>query len=235
MQSRKKIMIIDCDQKITDSIKTYFEQYEFEVIIQSDIPGLEESIKTHKPEIILLDIVLPDINGLDIFRKIQKETEIPIIILTARGDEIDKVIGLELGAHDYVTKPFSYRELMARIRNILTRTFTSNKIENKTKKALIYHNVVIMPDKRVLRIDDKEIDLTKTEFEILFLLASNPNTTFSREELIKAISDKNFAIVDRSIDMHISHLRTKLTVDNNQYCSIKTVWGTGYRFEVVNE
>ncbi len=235
MQTRKRIMVIDDDKKMTDLIKTYFDQYEFDVIIKNDTSNVEETIKTEKPDLILLDIMLPDISGFDVLKKIQKESDLPIVMLTAKGDEIDKVIGLELGAYDYVTKPFSFRELMARVRNILRRTVSTNKFEIKNKKNLVYHNVTIMPDKRVLKVDEDEIDLTKTEFEILFLLASNPNKTFTREELLKVISDRNYATVDRSIDMHISHLRNKLTVDNNQYCFIKTVWGTGYRFEVLSD
>ena len=236
MQNKKRIMIIDNDQNMTDSIKTYFEQCEFDVVVIDDTSNLEELLKTDKPNLILLEIILPDVNGLDVLKKVQKDTDIPVVILTSKNDEIDKIIGLELGAYDYITKPFSYRELIARIRNILRRTFVPTKLEVKNKRNLVYHNVVIMPDKRVLRIDDKEIDLTKTEFEILFLLASNPNKTFSREELIKAISERNYATIDRSIDMHISHLRSKLErVETNQYCFIKTVWGSGYRFEVLTD
>jgi len=175
--------------------------------------------------------MLPDRNGFDILRAIQKEFDIPIIMLTAKGDEVDKVIGLEMGADDYVTKPFSIRELIARIRTVLRR-FVTPAGDFSNKKDIQYRSVTIIPDRRTLKIGDTELELTKTEFDLLYLLASNPNKTFTREELLKIVSDRDYAIFDRSIDMHISHLRNKLKLQDPVCCAIKTVWGAGYRFEV---
>ncbi len=234
MRSRKKILIVDDDKKLTEIVERYFSQYEFEPIILNDGNNIETIIKERKPDVILLDVMLPDINGFDILRKIQKEFDIPIIMLTAKGDEVDKVIGLELGADDYITKPFSIRELIARIRSVLRRASSYNN-DSKFKKELVYGTLSILPDRRTLKIDNIEMDLTKTEFEILYLLASNANKTFTREELLKLISDREYAIFDRSIDMHISHLRNKIKIQNPQKCLIKTIWGSGYRFEVLDE
>jgi len=233
MQLRKKILIVDDDKKLTEIIEKYFSQYEFDVIIANDGNDIENIIKQKKPDVILLDVMLPDRNGFDILRKLQKEFDIPIIMLTAKGDEVDKVIGLELGADDYVTKPFSIRELIARIRSVLRRSVAYHA-DFKNKSDLTYKNLSIIPDRRTLKIDETEHDLTKTEFDLLYLLASNPNKTFSREELLKIVSDRDYAIFDRSIDMHISHLRNKLKLQTPSFCSIKTVWGSGYRFEVVD-
>lgn len=234
MQSRKKILIVDDDKKLTEIVEKYFSQYEFEVFVANDGNDVESLIKQKKPDVILLDVMLPDRNGFDILRKIQKEFDIPIIMLTAKGDEVDKVIGLELGADDYVTKPFSVRELVARIRSVLRRGSSYNS-EIKSKNEITFGNLSIIPDRRTLKIDNIEMDLTKTEFDLLYLLASNPNKTFTREDLLKLVSDREYAIFDRSIDMHISHLRNKIKMQNPPLCIIKTVWGSGYRFEVLDE
>ncbi|OHD11290.1 MAG: hypothetical protein A2086_12885 [Spirochaetes bacterium GWD1_27_9] len=231
MQFRKKILIIDDDKKLTEIIEKYFSQYEFDVEVANDGNGIDNIIKQKKPDVILLDVMLPDRNGFDLLREIQKEHSIPIIMLTAKGDEVDKVIGLELGASDYVTKPFSVRELIARIRSVLRRS-NLNAYDLKAKNELVYGTLKIIPDRRSIEIDDKELELTKTEFDLLYLLASNPNKTFTREDLLKIVSDRDYAIFDRSIDMHISHLRNKLKMQNPPYCTIKTVWGSGYRFEI---
>lgn len=230
MASRKKILIVDDDQKLTEIVEKYFTQYEFEVFIENDATNIDSVIKDKKPDIILLDVMLPNTNGFDVLRAIQKEFDIPVIMLTAKGDEVDKVIGLEMGADDYVTKPFSVRELVARIRTVLRRKNATVQ-ENSARKELSFDYVSVIPDRRSLRIGDNEMELTRTEFDILYLLASNANKTFSREELLRIVSDRDYAIFDRSIDMHISHLRNKLK--NQDVCRIKTVWGSGYRFEVV--
>ncbi|HOV14376.1 MAG TPA: response regulator transcription factor [Spirochaetota bacterium] len=234
MQARKKILIVDDDKKLTEIVEKYFSQYEFEVIVANDGNDIESIIRQRKPDVILLDVMLPDTNGFDILRKIQKEFDTPIIMLTAKGDEVDKVIGLELGADDYVTKPFSVRELVARIRSVLRRSNTYNS-EIKSKNEITFGSLSVVPDRRTLRINDIEMDLTKTEFDLLYLLASNPNKTFTREDLLKLVSDREYAIFDRSIDMHISHLRNKIKLQNPERCIIKTIWGSGYRFEVLDE
>ncbi|HPO49681.1 MAG TPA: response regulator transcription factor [Spirochaetota bacterium] len=234
MQPRKKILIVDDDKKLTEIVEKYFSQYEFEVIIANDGNDIESLIKQKKPDVILLDVMLPDTNGFDILRKVQKEFDIPIIMLTAKGDEVDKVIGLELGADDYVTKPFSVRELVARIRSVLRRANSYNS-EVKSKNEIDFGTMSIIPDRRTLRVNNVEMDLTKTEFDLIYLLASNPNKTFTREDLLKLISDREYAIFDRSIDMHISHLRNKIKIQEPQRCVIKTIWGSGYRFEVSDD
>ena len=234
MQARKKILIVDDDKKLTEIVEKYFSQYEFEVIVANDGNDIESLIKQKKPDVILLDVMLPDTNGFDILRRVQKEFDIPIIMLTAKGDEVDKVIGLELGADDYVTKPFSVRELVARIRTVLRRSSSYNS-EIKSKNEIDFGTLSVIPDRRTLRINEIEMDLTKTEFDLLYLLASNPNKTFTREDLLKLVSDREYAIFDRSIDMHISHLRNKIKIQNPLRCIIKTIWGSGYRFEVLDE
>lgn len=228
---KKKILVVDDDKKLTDIIQKYFSQYEFNVVVTNDGKDVDKLVDQEKPDIILLDVMLPNKSGFDILKELQKSIDIPIIMLTAKGDEIDKVIGLELGADDYVTKPFSIRELGARIRSVLRRSIVS-PFDYAQRKELIYGNLLINPDKRVLIIDNHEMELTKTEFEILYLLASNPDKTYTREELLKVISDRDYESFDRSVDMHVSHLRSKLKKQKGEMCSIKTVWGAGYRFEI---
>lgn len=228
---KKKILIVDDDKKLTDIVQKYFTQYEFNVVIINDGKDVDQVVDAEKPDIILLDIMLPGKNGLDLLKDLQKRVDVPIIMLTAKGDEIDKIIGLELGADDYVTKPFSIRELSARIRSVLRRS-ASSPFDYTQKKELIFGNLIINADKRMLIVDNNEMELTKTEFEILYLLASNPEKTFTREELLKVISDRDYESFDRSVDMHISHLRNKLKQQKSENCNIRTVWGAGYRFEV---
>jgi DNA-binding response OmpR family regulator len=231
MEYRKKILVVDDDKKLTEIIERYLSQYEFKVFIANDGKNFENIIKDNKPDLILLDVMLPGESGFDILREVQKNFDVPIIMLTAKGDEVDKVIGLEMGADDYITKPFSIRELIARIRTVLRRA-TSYPADYANKKEISYENFQLIPDKRALIINSVEVELTKTEFEILYLLSSNPNKTFTREELLKIVSDRDYAIFDRSIDMHISHLRNRLKDQNPVLYNIKTVWGSGYRFEV---
>lgn len=231
MEFRKKILVIDDDKKLTEIIEKYLSQYEFKVFVANDGRDFDKIIADNKPDIILLDVMLPGESGFDILREVQKNFDIPIIMLTAKGDEVDKVIGLEMGADDYITKPFSIRELIARIRTVLRRA-SAYPTDFANKKDLSFKNMQVIPDKRALVLDGKEIELTKTEFEILYLLASNPNKTFTREELLKIVSDRDYAVFDRSIDMHISHLRNRLKTQIPVMYMIKTVWGSGYRFEV---
>jgi DNA-binding response OmpR family regulator len=234
MEYRKKILVVDDDKKLTEIIERYLSQYEFKVFIANDGKNFENIIKENKPDLILLDVMLPGESGFDILREVQKNFDVPIIMLTAKGDEVDKVIGLEMGADDYITKPFSIRELIARIRTVLRRA-TSYPADFANKKEINFENFQLIPDKRALIMNNNEVELTKTEFEILYLLSSNPNKTFTREELLKIVSDRDYAIFDRSIDMHISHLRNRLKDQNPVLYNIKTVWGSGYRFEVAEK
>src|SRR4030042_3435061 len=226
MEYRKKILVVDDDKKLTEIIERYLSQYEFKVFIANDGKEFENIIKDKKPDLILLDVMLPGESGFDILREVQKNFDVPIIMLTAKGDEVDKVIGLEMGADDYITKPFSIRELIARIRTVLRRA-TAYPTDFSNKKDLNFDKMQIVPDRRALIINDVETELTKTEFEILYLLASNPNKTFTREELLKIVSDRDYAVFDRSIDMHISHLRNRLKEQKPPMYMIKTVWGSG--------
>lgn len=231
MEYRKKVLVVDDDKKLTEIIEKYLSQYEFKVFIANDGKEFEDRISEEKPDLILLDVMLPGESGFDILREVQKNFDIPVIMLTAKGDEVDKVIGLEMGADDYITKPFSIRELIARIRTVLRRA-TAYPTDFANKKEIQFDNMQIIPDRRALVLFNKEVELTKTEFEILYLLASNPNKTFTREELLKIVSERDYAVFDRSIDMHISHLRNRLKEQGQLNYVIKTVWGSGYRFEV---
>lgn len=229
--NKKKILLIDDDEKLTDIVNKYFSQYEFDVYIEHDGKDVLDKIMRYEPDVILLDVMLPEKSGFDVLKELQNKVHVPIIMLTAKGDEVDKVVGLELGADDYVTKPFSIRELVARIRTVLRRSAALNQ-DNSRKDIVSYRTLSINPEKRTLTIQEEEMELTKTEFEIFYLLAINPEKTFSREEILHEVSDRDYEVFDRSIDMHISHLRNKLKKQAEPLCSIKTVWGSGYRFEV---
>ena len=229
--TEKKVLLVDDDRALVTIIVKYLEKYDFKVTSAYDGKEIDKLINAHNPDIILLDIMLPEKDGFAILKEVQKEFDIPVIMLTARGEEIDRVIGLEMGADDYITKPFSMRELVARIRAVLRRNSFIQK-EVKRMKEITFDTLKIIPTRRALLINEEEIELTRTEFDLLYVLASYPERTFTREQLLGSVTDREYALFDRSIDMHISHLRNKLKKQKPEKCVIKTVWGIGYKFEV---
>ena len=177
----------------------------------------------------MLDIGLPDSNGLEICKELRlNDTKTPLMMLTCHGEESDKVLALELGADDYVTKPFGVLELMARIKAIMRRT--SSTIDDRTQKEVSYADMLVDPTKRKATLNGKRLELTVKEFDLLYLLASNPGKTFSRKELLQQVWGFSFAGYEHTVTSHINRLRLKLESDLNQPVYILTAWGSGYRF-----
>ncbi|MEJ6951056.1 response regulator transcription factor [Natronospora cellulosivora (SeqCode)] len=219
------VLIIDDDQKICKILKDYFEFEGFKVDLA--FTGQEGLLKVEevKPDIIILDIMLPQLDGLEVCQKLRPQNNTPIIFLSAKNKDIDKITGLELGADDYVTKPFSPKEVVVRAKNILRRVK-----EQEEESVLSFHNIIINKDFHSLKVEGKEIDLTPKEFDLLWELASSEKKVFTREELLNKVWGYDYYGDIRTVDTHVKSLRKKMGV-YAESC-LKTVWGVGYKFEV---
>lgn len=223
-----KILIVDDEPKITQVVKLYLERDGFEVATAANGRQAVERASTYKPDLIVLDLNLPDIDGLEVCRTIRKQSDVPIIMLTGRGEEVDKIVGLELGADDYVTKPFSAREIVARVRAVLRRKGPeSASVEIKTIGSMV------VDDARYdVSCHGVKLDLTTTEFKLLSALAQSPGRVFTRMQLLDAVQGVAFEGYERTIDSHIKNLRQKMeSHDLSCGCYIETVRGVGYKLE----
>jgi DNA-binding response OmpR family regulator len=224
------VLLIDDDVRLCDLLKTYLAGHGYDLSVAHTVKDGMRLLRNQDYDLLLLDIMLPDGDGLDVCKKIRQESSIPIVMLTARGADEDKIIGLELGADDYLAKPFNPRELVARMKAVLRRKGAGADWSGDLK-AIEYENFSLNPQNQKVMIEGKLIDLTAAEFRLIKLLASNPGKVFTRERLMDLVSGRDFDGVDRSIDVHISRLRNKIEPDPRNPRWIKTVWGSGYRFQ----
>jgi len=225
------ILIVDDEQRIIDLAQMYMEQEGYTVTSANDGGVALDMILGDEPSLVVLDLMLPTLDGWEICRRVRAESDVPIIMLTARSDDIDKIVGLELGADDYLTKPFNPRELVARVKAILRRqsSFTDRRAtSNNNDNTIIVNNLKIDLERRTVKIDDKAIDLRMKEFDLLFTLAKDQGLVFSREKLLELVWGYDFAGETRTVDVHIAHLRHKL---EDMSSTIETVWGVGYKLE----
>ena len=222
----KTILVVDDEKRILSLLKAYLEQQGFKVTTALNGKEAIFIARHEKPDLIILDIMMPEMDGFEFMRQHRKERETPIILLTARVEEDDKVIGLELGADDYVTKPFSPRELTSRVRAVLRRT--GQKIPQTA--VLRVGGVTLDRDSHLVTLDEEIVDLTPSEFDLLAVLMSSPGRTFTRLELLDQIQDTAFVGYARTIDVHIKNLRAKVEENPRQPRYIETVYGVGYRF-----
>jgi two-component system, OmpR family, alkaline phosphatase synthesis response regulator PhoP len=221
----KKILVIDDEPKIVEICRDYLKAGGYEVVSAADGPNGLSAIRREKPDLIVLDLMLPGMDGLDLCRQLRKESNVPVIMLTARVDEADKLVGLELGADDYITKPFSPRELVARVRTVLRRAGGGAALD-----VLRVGELTLDRERYVVILPGREETLTPTEFEILFTLASQPGRIFTRSQLLNAVHGVAFASYERAIDSHIRNLRRKLEVLEDEPRYIVTIYGVGYKF-----
>ncbi|HEX9061219.1 MAG TPA: response regulator transcription factor [Clostridia bacterium] len=227
MLTKTKVLVIDDDVNICELIRLYMEKEGFEVLTTyNGIKGIS-TFKESTPNIIILDIMLPGADGLQVCREIRKVSSIPIIMLTAKGETFDKVLGLELGADDYIVKPFDPKELVARVKAVLRR-YERKEID---VQEIVFPNLVINKSDYTLKINGKVLEVPPKELELLFFLASNPNKVFTREQLLEHVWGFDFYGDSRTVDVHIKRLREKIDMEN-QIWQLKTVWGVGYKFEV---
>ena len=227
----QKILIIDDDARLVKNVETYLKDFGFHIdAALNGADGLKK-VKSSQPDLVVLDLMMPGLDGLEVCREIRKDSTVPIIMLTARGEESDVVAGLEVGADDYLTKPFSLRELAARIKAALRRTRSAQTDETADEKPFIIGDLTINLATREVTKKKKHITLTNTEFKLLMLFASNPGVVFSRDRLLDEVRDRELEPFDRSIDAHISNLRNKIEDSPKKPCYIITVWGAGYKFQ----
>lgn len=228
-RSGYKIMVADDDPNVHQSLNAYFRREGYQMLSAYDGAQAVELARKSRPDMMILDIMMPGMDGLMVCREIRKESNLPIIMLTAKGDEFDKLLGLEMGADDYITKPFSPREVLARVKAVLRRM---HELKDEDKSAhLVIDNLDIDMNAFTVKLDGKQVQCTPKETEILWTLASNPGMVFSREHLLQSIWGYDFLGDTRAVDSHIKRIRAKLCGEGNHW-DIKTVWGVGYRFEV---
>jgi two-component system phosphate regulon response regulator OmpR len=228
----KSVLLVDDDEKLCKLLREYLEDYGFRVLTLGDGTSVIKTIREKSPDIIILDIMLPGKDGLDVLKEIRTEFAMPVIMLTAKGEDADRIVGLELGADDYLPKPFNPRELLARMKAVLRRMSSRNAGETAQDEKLIIEagGLVLNKTKRTLLVEEQELELSSTEYKLLEVLMERPNTVLSRDELMNHTRGRDFMAFDRSIDVHISKLRAKLKSYPRFRNSIKTVWGTGYMF-----
>jgi DNA-binding response OmpR family regulator len=208
----ERILIVDDEQRIIDLAKMYLEQTGYTIESANDGTVAYDMIRGNEPDLIVLDLMLPGMDGLEICRRVRADSDVPIIMLTARSDDIDKIVGLELGADDYLTKPFNPRELVARVKAILRRqaSIARRGAEPEGGTSLEIGNLHIDPERRRVRVGEATVDLRMKEFDLLLALARDPGVVFSREKLLEVVWGYDFAGETRTVDVHIAHLRHKL-------------------------
>ncbi len=222
------ILLVDDEQHIIDLAKMYLEQEGWKTTSATDGLVALQRILREKPALVVLDLMLPGLDGWEVCRRVRAQSDIPIIMLTARSDDIDKIVGLELGADDYMTKPFNPRELVARVKAILRRSDKKPAQAESIDTPIVIENLSIYPQRRVATVDGRSIDLRMKEFDLLLALAENVGIVFSREKLLDVVWGFDFAGETRTVDVHVAHLRHKLEGMRPQ---IETVWGVGYKLE----
>lgn len=226
----EKVLLVDDDKKLRNLLKEYLEGYGYRVLTLVDGSAVPETIKKESPDIVILDVMMPVKDGLDVLREIRMTFAIPVIMLTAKGEATDRIVGLELGADDYLPKPFDPRELLARIKAVLRRGLPTEEAAGDESLIINAGGLALNRAKQTLMVEDKEVELSSTEYKLLEALMAHPNTVLSRDRLLNLARGRDFMAFDRSVDVHISKLRAKLDAYPRFRKIIKTVWGTGYMF-----
>ena len=227
--SMEKILVADDDRNIAELLLLYLEKEGYSVTLACDGVDAMEKFNSETPDIILLDIMMPRLDGWQVCREIRQKSSCPIIMLTAKGETFDKVLGLELGADDYVVKPFDSKEIVARIKAVLRRSGKSTT--ESDVKEVSYDKLVVNMTKYELKVDGKVVDTPPKELELLYHLASNPNRVYTRDQLLNEVWGFEYYGDSRTVDVHVKRLREKLEGVSDKW-TLKTVWGVGYKFEV---
>lgn len=228
------LLIADDHKQITSILSDYAKKEGYTVMIANDGKEALSLFSRNTFDLVLLDVMMPEMDGFQVCREIRKTSSVPIIMVTARGEDFERIMGLDMGADDYIVKPFSPGEVMARIRAILRRISPDPK-ESQDKNILIYDNLTINIEEFTVLIEAKSVSLTKKEIEILYTMAKNPNKLFTRDNLLNSLWGYDYFGDARTVDSHIKRLRAKLDSYHHPNWEIKTVWGMGYKFEVEHE
>lgn len=221
-----KVLVVDDEQPIVEAVAYNLKKEGFRVLTAGDAEQCLEVAKRDQPDLVILDVMLPSASGFDICRMLRKQSNIPIIMLTARADATDRVVGLELGADDYVTKPFNMRELMARVKGVLRRTAPQESAEQSVQSG----NLTIDPNRFEVRVGTKQVALSPKEFELLRFLATHPGQVFTRQVLLDRVWGAEAYVEERTVDVHIRWLREKVEEDASSPRRLLTVRGIGYKF-----
>ena len=234
MVAKQKILIVDDDNNIAELISLYLTKECFETKIVNDGELALKEFQTFRPNLILLDLMLPGIDGYQVCREIRHTSDVPIIMLSAKGETFDKVLGLELGADDYIMKPFDAKEMVARVRAVLRRYQVGRQAEpaREKTKCVEYEGLTINLTNYSVLCDGKNVEMPPKELELLYCLAASPNQVFTREQLLEQVWGFDFFGDSRTVDVHIKRLREKLPECEKYGWMIRTVWGVGYKFEV---
>ncbi len=227
--ANEKILIVDDDINICELLRLYLEKEGYSAEVVTDGLKAVDAFNSTNPDLVLLDIMLPGLDGWQICREIRKTAQTPIIMLTAKGELFDKVLGLELGADDYITKPFETKEVVARIKAVLRRSVSAAPVSD-TKKEVEFDNLAISLTNYELKVNGKAIDTPPKELELIYHLASNPNKVYTRNQLLDEVWGFEYYGDSRTVDVHVKRLREKLDGVSDKW-ELKTVWGVGYKFE----
>ncbi|MCK9217839.1 MAG: response regulator transcription factor [Firmicutes bacterium] len=222
-----KMLIADDNKQIVSILEEYAKKEGYTPIIAFDGHQALEAFELEQPDIVLLDVMMPKVDGFDVCKEIRETSNVPIIMITAKGEDFEKIMGLDIGADDYIVKPFSPKEVMARVRAIMRRLG-----ENHNQHILEFDNLKINLDSYMAAINGEDLSLTKKELELLWTLAANRNKVFSRDNLLDSIWGYDYYGDNRTVDSHIKRLRAKIDKYNHDKWQIKTIWGVGYKFEV---
>jgi two-component system response regulator ResD len=224
-----RILVVDDERIVTEVVERYLRLEGYDVKVAGDGVQALETARRWDPDLVVLDLMLPGIDGLEVCRRLRQDGPVAIIMLTAKGEEIDRIIGLELGADDYMAKPFSPRELVARVRSVLRRS--ANDVNKKTVGVLRHGDLHIDPASREVTLHGQTVTLTGKEFDLLYFLASHPNQVFRREQLLNQVWDYTYNAEQSTVTVHVRRLRAKIEADPMKPHFIKTLWGVGYKFE----
>ncbi len=232
----KKILIADDNEDIIDVLSNYIVREGYEPVVAKDGEQALELFEKEQPAMALIDIMMPKIDGYEVCRSIRKKSSMPIILVTARGEDFERVMGLDIGADDYVVKPFSPNEVMARVRAVLRRV-TEGKVQtsSSSEQILSLSNLVVNMEEYTASINGNKIALTKKEIETMWILGQNPNKVFTRDNLLDSLWGFDYFGDSRTVDSHIKRLRSKIDKEEHPQWRIKTIWGVGYKFEVDEE
>ncbi len=222
------ILVVDDEPSIVEVVSLYLRREGFNVLTAGDGDAALTAAREHLPDLIVLDIMLPKRSGLEITRTLRMERPVPIILLTARSDEADRIVGLELGADDYVVKPFSPREVVARVKAVLRRTGRDEA--DVGERPLTLGSMKVVPSERVVSIDGNSVDLTAKEFDLLYFLASHPRQVFTRDQLLDRVWGTEYIADESTVTVHVRRLREKIERDPSNPEFVVTVWGVGYKF-----
>ena len=225
--SGKKILVVDDDINICELLRLYLEKDLYRVFIANDGVAALEAFQEHQPDLVLLDIMLPQLDGWQVCREIRKTSEKPIIMITAKGETFDKVLGLELGADDYVVKPFDAKEVIARVKAVMRRS--TGAADNRVKEVR-YDKLTINLTNYELKVNGRKVDTPPKELELIYHLASNPNRVYSRDQLLDEVWGFDYYGDSRTVDVHVKRLREKLEGVSDKW-ELRTVWSVGYKFE----